>query len=579
MLAKRQGNFRESPEWTYSSTIRNLLRQPELREPFKKFMTKCHGYSKSTWPTLEWQPDKCAELQRCLEYRDFTRGIPDIVHLAYRLGHPSYTPPAETVSRPPSPPMSGALVPPTVSPRTSSLRSRARSRSIRSVMSENTMSPTSPNRSSSSRPYLYERKVSAPSRISDVPSFNSAPSTFAMSPALSTSAWETSSIGTPSIFFATPELQRPKTATSRRMVAREPEVRGTSSRALLEFLKQGPPTAPNKGEHRARRIPRAIPITTEFHDAGSASTLNDPSVGLVDSAPPLHRKHSKPMHDFDAPISPVREDDAEQHYTQTIVAPATNIEQPLPTPTLLLPDENYGKEQESDTEGRTKDPEPHPTSIAPVLPDVDGNATRETILEVKESTFQLQRHGHKVLPPTPGPPPSQLLPLPPMVDFSAPKMATPYTPSTEHGDVPPSPMPPGFTDIANWPAPPEAEGQPVPALPRSPSPPLLPETPIIPAHIPPISVSVPLTELPQRPQTANPKPISAAPPQPEFLKLQPPPKRARSASRHRPRPLRWVSISTMIEPPAASPGVDFGTCLSQPLDLTHPITPPGSVNA
>jgi hypothetical protein len=55
----------------------------------------------------------------------------------------------------------------------------------------------------------------------------------------------------------------------------------------------------------------------------------------------------------------------------------------------------------------------------------------------------------------------------------------------------------------------------------------------------------------------------------------PPPKRSRSSSRgSRQRPLRWVSIGTIMEPPMPSPGVDFGNCLSQPLDLAQPSSPP-----
>ena len=577
MLIKRQGNFRDSPEWTYSTTVRNLLRQPELREPFKKFMTKCHGHSKSTWPMLEWQPDKCAELQRCLEYRDFTRGVPDIIHLAYRSGHPGYASPPQVISRPPSPPASGVFVPPTVSPRSSSLRSRARSRSIRSVMSENTMSPSSPNRSSSGRPYLYERKSSAPSRISDVPSFNSAPLLSPTSPSLSLSTRDLSPLRTPSIFSTTTELQRPKTATTRRMVAREPEVRGTSSRALLEFLKEGPPTGPTKGEHRARRPPRAVPVIPDAAGLGLDSLLSTSPNELVDSAPPLIRKHSKPAPDFDIPISPVREDDAEQNYTRTGASLDNTIEQALPTPTLLLPDERFATrtDAQEDRPAQQAD-EKAITPQVPIYAPSEPPAIKETVIEMKGPTYQLQDYGHKVLPPTPGPPPSQLLPLPPMIELSR-RANLPDTPTTEHGDVPPSPMPPGFTDIANWPAPPEAAAPPVPSLPRSPSPPLLPETPIIPTHIPPISISVPPPEIPHRPQTANPNPNLNA--RSEVLKLLPPPKRARSTSRGRPRPLRWVSISTMIEPPAPSPGVDFGTCLSQPLDLAQPMSQPRSINA
>jgi hypothetical protein len=546
VLAKRQGNFRESPEWTYSTAIRNLLRQPELRDPFAKFMKKCHGHSKSTWPILDWQPDKCAELQRCLEFRDFARGIPDVIHLAYRMGHPGYATSAQVASRPLTPP-SSILSPPAVSPRTSSLRSRARSRSVRSAMSGSAMSPNSPpHLSSSGKSYLYERKVSGSVRASDTPSFVSGGSLHTTSPPLSP-------MRAPSILSPTSEFQRPVTANKKRMVAREPEVRGTSSQALLDFLNEGPPTGPTKGEHRARRVPRAMPLTPDAYGLGSTSTLSSPIEESVNAMPSVERKHSKTAHDFDRPVSPVTEEEE----------PAMSYDRPdypfTMTPTAVQQQEAVREEQYE-----SRDP--------PTPPQEDAQEViQETVLDFEAPTFHAHYYGHKILPPTPGPPPSQLLPLPPPPSFSPPQFAYPDTPTTETGDVPPSPMPPGFTDISNWPAPPPS------VVSHSPTTPQLPEVPAI-HQIAVKQASVSgfsdhPTELPQRPRTANSKL------QPEIVKLMPPPKRARSASRSRPRSLRWVNIGTMMEPPMPSPGIDFGDCLSQPLDLAQPGSPPAPETA
>lgn len=403
------------------------------------------------------------------------------------------------------------------------------------------------------------------------------------------------------------------------MVAREAEVRGTSSHALLEFLKEGPPRGPGKGDHRARRAPRAVPISPDQYAMGFDFGLGSPAAESVDSRPTVVRKHSKPNHDFDIPISPVTEDDAENHYSEAKKSYPSTIE-PGTAMVLGIPQirtehdftqennpSNGASHRSGDDMARATEAQEAAQSIEemeqpleatneplvldaqliderasepqmPVLLSKDESAApaiQETVLELKAPTYQFQRYGHKVLPPTPGPPPTQLLPLPPPPGTSSPTIAYPDTPTTMHGDVPPSPMPPGFTDISNWPAPPETVAT------RSPTPPLYPETPIIPVYppletptvpVPQVSVTTPPPEVPQRPRTADPNLQS------EVLKLMPPPKRARSASRSRPRALRWVSISTMIDPPQPSPGVDFGTCLSQPLDLTQPASPPQTIH-
>lgn len=572
-LNKRQGHLHGSPEWTYSTTIRNLLRQAELRDAYKKFMTKCHGHSKSAWPLLEWQPDRCAELQRCLEFRDFTRGVPDIIHLAYRSGHPGYSSPAQqTTSGKLSPPAFGTLSPPVVSPRSSSLRSRTRSHSIRSVMSNSTISPSLPNRSSYGRSSFYERQGLGPSRVSEVPSWKSAPSIYTVSSSLTSPTRESSLYGTPSIFSSTTEPQRPKTATHRRMVAREPEVRGTSSRALLDFLDEGPSTGPTRGEHRTGRIPRAIAIQTDQYDPAFGSLITTPPTAVIKSPAPLTGKHSEQTHDFDFAISSVTEVNAEHQFPENWPVSAQTVEPSSHAPIRTLAEEHESPMEHAEIQEQTRIA-PDDISGAPPHaieePTPEILAIQETILEYQAPTFHDRRYGHKILPPTPGPPPSQLLPLPPPPGKLPLMIKFPGTPSAIYGDVPPSPMPPGFTDIANWPTPPDA------APPRPPSPALSPETPIIPNFVPESTMAVLAKELPLRLRTAH----LSADSKPEVLKLLPPPKRARSSSRSRPRPLRWVSIGKLMDPSAPSPEVDFGACLSQPLDLTRDPTPPRSMHA
>lgn len=547
-LSKRHGNFRESPEWTYSTTVRNLLRQPELNEQFRRFMTKCHGRSKISWPKLDWLPDKCAELQRCLEYRDFQRGIPDVVHMAYRLGHPAYTSAAalQITSRPPTPPHEE----PPLSAHAGSVRSRMRSRSVMSMASGVTMSPSSPtSQYATFKP--YERSISTSHkstlsvRTSDTPSYVSAKS-FLGSPETRSPPHtrNTSPKRTPSLLSFKSEYSRPQTANKKRMVAREPEVRGTSSRALIDFLDAGPPTAPIMSEHRARRVPRASPMQ-------SPDTYNlplSPESGYLSYTPApytpapyipaphgLHAVEESPNQQmsFDRSVSPLTDDEAKKHIS---------FERPI-SPMIEIPQTNNEANREEE--------------IVPTYSPIDD--IQETILEFRlPSVPILQSHQfNKILPPTPGPPPSQSLPLPPPPpSFSLPSIVFPDTPTSvigEFGEVPPSPMPPGFTDISNWPSPPPS----APA-PRSPSPPRAPS---------PLQAPIYPQATTQRPRTANPRS------QPETLKLLPPPKRARSSSRSRPRPLRWASITTIIDPPQPSPGVDFTFCLSQPLDSPPALDP------
>ncbi|KIW07419.1 uncharacterized protein PV09_02260 [Verruconis gallopava] len=559
-LVKRQGDFRQSPEWTYSTTIRNLLRQPELRDQFKKFMTKCHGHSKSAWPNLEWQPDKCAELQRCLEYRDFGRGIPDIIHLAYRLGHPIYSS-KQTISRPPTPP-SATISPPAVSPRSSSLRSRTRSRSLRSATSTTILSPSSPRRSSSGNSKLYDGVASAEIRISDTASAILGQPRQAISPSLNTHlAGNLSPVQAPNVVLSSTELQRPLTATRKRMVAREPEVRGTLSHALLEFLKEGPPTGRTKGVTRPRRAPRAIPIVLDPYGLGLSTTADERAEDPT-RMPFQLQDHSNPsVHDIDRPISPVTEDETEGYASGGPLVLAVSAEQS---------EQSLQMQQTMESKAQPTLPLEKPAEKETNHKSADPETIQETVLEFEAMSCHSHHNSRRILPPTPGPPPSQLLPLPPPPTFGPVPIKYPDTPTTDSGDVPPSPMPPGFTDIANWPAPPLNQtptnlfhAQNLDSSPTT-------ETSIGIPKIVEHTIQLPQIEQPERPRTANSRL------HPEVVKLKLPPKRVRSSSRSRPRALRWASIGTVIDPPVPSPGVDFRSMISQPLDLYESGSPPAT---
>ncbi|KAF2403049.1 hypothetical protein EJ06DRAFT_528013 [Trichodelitschia bisporula] len=98
-----------TPQWRYTNYIRNLLRQSDTRDAFKRFMIRCHGDAKRAWPPLEWLEGNTYELRRSLEYRDFPRGPTEVVRYAYQLGHPSAIAAAKLMGAaaknlPPSPP-------------------------------------------------------------------------------------------------------------------------------------------------------------------------------------------------------------------------------------------------------------------------------------------------------------------------------------------------------------------------------------------------------------------------------------------------------------------------------------------
>jgi hypothetical protein len=88
-FAEHRGPQRRYPHWRYTNMIRNLLRQPAIKDAFRQYMIHRHGQSMVSWPKLQWKPKGSSELRRRLEYCDFRHGAEEIIHLAYRLGHPS----------------------------------------------------------------------------------------------------------------------------------------------------------------------------------------------------------------------------------------------------------------------------------------------------------------------------------------------------------------------------------------------------------------------------------------------------------------------------------------------------------
>jgi len=85
--AMRQSEHRY-PHWRYTNMIRNLLKQPEIKDIFRSHMIRRHGESMVTWPRLQWRPSDSGELKRRLEYGDFRNSIEEITQLAYELGLP-----------------------------------------------------------------------------------------------------------------------------------------------------------------------------------------------------------------------------------------------------------------------------------------------------------------------------------------------------------------------------------------------------------------------------------------------------------------------------------------------------------
>jgi hypothetical protein len=76
-------------EWKYTNLMRNLLRQPDVKDAYHRVMVKCHGEDKVFWPRMKWQVHNTTELKRRLEYRDFREGVKQLAEMAVQLGHPA----------------------------------------------------------------------------------------------------------------------------------------------------------------------------------------------------------------------------------------------------------------------------------------------------------------------------------------------------------------------------------------------------------------------------------------------------------------------------------------------------------
>jgi hypothetical protein len=89
-------------EWKYANMLRNLLRQPDIREAYKRMLVSFHGADKFFWPKMRWHPSNTVELLRKLEYRDFREGVQEIARVACSLGQPAQAEMVRIVE-PPSP--------------------------------------------------------------------------------------------------------------------------------------------------------------------------------------------------------------------------------------------------------------------------------------------------------------------------------------------------------------------------------------------------------------------------------------------------------------------------------------------
>jgi hypothetical protein len=482
-LARRHGNVRDTPEWTYSNNMRNLLRLPEIRDPFKRFMIKCHGSSKAAWPKLEWRKEDTGELRRCLEYRDFRRGVSEVIHMAYRLGHPAYNAAVDVMSRPPTPP----------SERVSRSNSRLRSPSSSASDSPFSSGPGSPHRAH--RPYRYERKQS----LSTLPEWGPPPKDYLLSRSLPSSPPDASPTLTRSgspirTISIDSQMGSLRSIPKKRMVAREADVRGTGCGALIQFLRQGPPDAEGRAptpvlEHRVRRIPSSRPLT-------------EPD--LVEE----QQVEKEKLEDNNLEDEPVDEEEAEAE--SEIQVQTEGAEESLPS------------QESSDRQ----------TPAAP-----PGSPILSASLTVSDS------HSPAPSPlPTPTPTPLSLWPSP--VTLSV--WPTPELVSQDPSTI--------VTQLASA-LPPPRKSSLLPVPPPSPLPdmtgmdwPLPPPTSRATSPVPHPALLL------QRPSTSAGEHA----------------KRPGFSQRGKARSLRWVSISGLVEPPKPSPDVDFGSCLSQPLDLLQP---------
>ncbi|KAF2673021.1 hypothetical protein BT63DRAFT_410077 [Microthyrium microscopicum] len=88
-LARVDDATSQPSQWKFTNVIRNLLRQADIKDAYKRVMIKTHGEDKVFWPKMRWQAENSTELLRRLEYRDFREGVQAIACAACQLGHPA----------------------------------------------------------------------------------------------------------------------------------------------------------------------------------------------------------------------------------------------------------------------------------------------------------------------------------------------------------------------------------------------------------------------------------------------------------------------------------------------------------
>ncbi|QDS68583.1 hypothetical protein FKW77_000632 [Venturia effusa] len=603
-LARRAGNVKEIPSWKYSVNVRNLLRQPDTREHFKRFIIKCHGHSKTAWPTFDWQRGSSEELKRCLEYREFPNGVAEIVQQAYRLGHPANIAAMEVMSTPPSPCVEDFKYA-TLSPT--------------GTYSDS----TGPQSARSPRSYFCERRTSGASSgvrsiSSDNRLYRSANSWSSSRP--STSAAETGGASKEragSLASETASFASSRRTGRKRLVAREAEVRNTSCSALVSFLRDGPEQiSGNLHPHREIGSPKIDLPAAPHHSALVApeaegcnvqnsalvSISQDGPFTIEDDGDSRITKSSRPttlrlpsMRMTSSPFADYVDDDASLPWPSFGEQFQPTAEHPRPQtssqdPQLLSNAQNprpllrsHKSHPQVAVEESSEDLKTTPLSLAirrrkPQLRDI----------QIRERSVELPRSfpstaGARILPPTPGPPPIVALPIAPTNLTLSPMSITspscsddPVSPISPTGYTlgavgpPPSPMPPGFSEM-QWP------------LPPTPAPELSPSLDSIPT--PTAEFFREVTPTPgsfSSPRLAKSSPVSTLPKSPGADRLRTPyglrvevpklmanpPRRSMSVRRSSSKSgKRWTSISSLIEPPLPSPGIDFGFCLTQSLDL------------
>ncbi|TLD18684.1 glucose-regulated [Venturia nashicola] len=443
-LARRVGKVKETPAWKYSVTVRNLLRQPDTRDHFKKFMIKSHGHSKTERPALNWQRDSSAELKRRLEYRDFPDGVVEIVQQAYRLGHPANMAAVQDMSRPPTPPLEGFNL--------------AHLSSI-----DGYFGSTGPRSARSQRSYLYERKSNSSTERAAPKTASLASSRCtgrkrlvareaevrntscsALASFLRDGTDEVPADIQPRCEVGVPRIPPPVAPHRSRLVAREAEVRNTRNPTLASILRDGPPDVTDNGESHERKRSRSqsIPRLPAIRVAVS------PFADYVDDGASLPRKSPTPVLD---PRAQVVSHDSQPQMTGHVSRPQIFPPKSQPHSTLQKPLENPKTTHTSLANRRQK----------PQLREIQ---SRENLLNLPCSSSLSA--GTWVLPPTPGPPPIMALPKTPATSILSPMSITsrnfsdgpisPVSPTNFNFDAagpPPSPMPPEFSEI-KWPLPP-----------------------------------------------------------------------------------------------------------------------------